>query len=68
MKTTEIKEADEWFRLHDIRTIIEDDNSIYIVCGYGHEVQISNGEISYRAELYRNLKENNLIKEKYNGK
>jgi uncharacterized protein YrrD len=49
-------EANEWFKLQDIQSFIDDDISVYIVVGDGFEIQISSAEISYRAELFRNYK------------
>ena len=54
----EVKEANNWFKLHDIQSFIYD-NTVYIVAGQGFEVQISTAEIAYRAQLYR---DNNNLK------
>lgn len=47
-----IKNAEEWFKLHDIPTTI-DDGSIYVQVQDGFELQLSKAEIEYRAELYK---------------
>ena len=48
---TTIQYAEEWFKLHDIPTII-DDGSIYVQTQDGFELQLSTAEVEYRAELY----------------
>jgi hypothetical protein len=52
-------QAEEWFKLHDILTFVYDSN-IYISVG-NFEFKLCNSEVRYRAELYKRLKENNLI-------
>lgn len=52
MKT--INYAEEWFKLHDIPTTI-DDGSIYIQTQDGFELQLSIAEVEYRADLYKEL-------------
>ena len=47
-----IKNAEEWFKLHDIPTTI-DDGSIYVQVQDGFELQLSTAEVEYRAELYK---------------
>lgn len=51
-----VKNAEEWFKLHDIPTTI-DDGSILVKVGIGgdYEVQLSTAEINYRAELYKGI-------------
>lgn len=51
---TTIEYAEEWFKLHDIPTIV-DDLSIYVKVDHDFEIQISTAEIEYRAELYKQL-------------
>ena len=53
---TTIQYAEEWFKLHDIPTTI-DDGSIYVKVGIGgdYEVQLSTAEVEYRAELYKSI-------------
>ena len=48
---TTIQYAEEWFKLHDIPTIIYD-GSIYVQTQDGFELQLSTAEVEYRAELY----------------
>ena len=48
---TTIQYAEEWFKLHDIPTIV-DDGSIYVQVQDGFELQLSTAEVEYRAELY----------------
>lgn len=52
---TTIQYAEEWFKLHDIPTTI-DDGSIYVQAQDGFELQLSTAEVKYRAELYKQLK------------
>lgn len=59
----ETLEANEWFKLQDIPTFIDSDDTLYIEVGDGFEIQISTAEVSYRAELFRNLEKQNLIKD-----
>jgi len=54
MTTEKLEQAEEWFKLHDIPTIV-DDGSIYVQTQDGFELQLSTAEIEYRAELYSNL-------------
>lgn len=49
---TTIQYAEEWFKLHDIPTII-DDGSICVQVQDGFELQLSTAEVEYRAELYK---------------
>ena len=51
---TTIQYAEEWFKLHDIPTIV-DDGSIYVQVQDGFELQLSTAEVEYRAELYKQL-------------
>lgn len=50
---TNIDKAYNYFVIHDIGVTI-DDGSLYIMVNdlEGHEVQLSQSEIDYRAELY----------------
>jgi len=50
---TKIEYAEQWFRLHDIPTLV-DDGSIYVNIDGHFELQLSTSEIEYRAELYLN--------------
>ncbi len=51
---TTIQYAEEWFKLHDIPTIIySDDGGIYVQVQDGFELQLSTAEVEYRAELYK---------------
>jgi len=50
-------EANEWFKLQDIQSFICDETSVYVVVGDEFEIQISPAEISHRAELFRDYKE-----------
>lgn len=52
-KIQELNDANEWFKLHDIQSFIDDDNSLYVVVGDGFEIQLSSSEVSYRAELLK---------------
>ena len=65
MKTTELKNANEWFKIHDIPTSILEQvgrkgYSLYIDIG-NFELQLAEEEIQYRANEYIRLKENNLL-------
>ena len=63
MKTTELKNANEWFKIHDIPTSIlmgKKGHSLYIDIG-NFELQLAEEEIQYRANEYIRLKENNLL-------
>jgi hypothetical protein len=55
----ELKRANEWFKMHDIQSFIDDDNSLYIVVGDGFEIQLSPSEVSYRAQLFETYINNN---------
>ena len=55
-------QAEEWFKLHDILTFVDDSN-MYISVG-NFEFKLCNSEVRYRAEQYKRLVENNLIKKK----
>lgn len=55
MDIQEIIDAEKWFALHEYATTIVDGSSLYIDL-YDFEFQLSTSEVSYRAELYRNLK------------
>ena len=48
---TTIEYAKEWFKLHDIPTIVEG-GSIYVKVDQEFELQISTEEVEHRAELY----------------
>jgi len=48
----EVKLALKWFKENDV-SAYEDDGSIYVVAGRDADVQISNADVSYRAELQR---------------
>lgn len=54
-----IDEAQEWFKVHNINTFVNDSNT-YIEVG-DFEFKLCNYEVRYRAEEYKRLKENNLI-------
>jgi hypothetical protein len=54
MTTEKLEQAEGWFKLHDIPTIV-DDGSIYVQTDDGFELQLSTAEIEYRAELYSNF-------------
>ena len=63
METKELKNANEWFKIHDIPTSIlvgKKGQSLYINIG-NFELQLAKEEIQYRANEYIRLKENNLI-------
>ena len=49
---TTIQYAEEWFKLHEIPTIV-DDGSIYVKVDHDFELQLSTAEVEYRAELYK---------------
>mgnify|MGYP007047555708 FL=1 len=51
--------AQEWFKIHNIPTLIYN-NTIYYNEG-SFEFELSKDEIIYRAEEYTRLKKNNLI-------
>ena len=55
----ELKFANEWFKLHDIQSFIDDENYLFIVAGNGFEIQLSSAEISYRAQLFETYINNN---------
>ena len=55
----ELKFANEWFKLHDIQSFIDDENYLFIVAGNGFEIQLSSVEISYRAQLFETYINNN---------
>ncbi len=56
---TTIQYAEEWFKLHDIPTTI-DDGSMYVQVQDGFELQLSTAEVEYRADLYKEfIKSNN---------
>ena len=61
METETLRNADRWFALHDINTFIHKDK-IYIDTE-AFELELSEKEIEYRAELYVNLKNKNLLKQ-----
>jgi hypothetical protein len=48
----EVKLALKWFEENDV-SAYEDDGSIYVVAGRDADLEISNAEVSYRAELQR---------------
>ena len=50
MKTQRLKLALQWFKDNDVPAY-EDDGSIYVQAGRDADVQISETEISYRADL-----------------
>tara|TARA_R110001592_G_C12818085_1_gene718693 strand:+ start:50 stop:256 length:207 start_codon:yes stop_codon:yes gene_type:complete len=54
-----IDEAQEWFKVHNINTFVNDSNTYIEVAGF--EFKLCNYEVRYRAEEYKRLKENNLI-------
>ena len=56
-----LKQAKEWFKIHDMPTLIYN-NTIYYNEG-SFELELSKDEIIYRAKEYTKLKTNNLIKE-----
>ena len=48
----EVELALKWFEENDV-SAYEDDGSIYVVAGRDADLEISNAEVSYRAELQR---------------
>ena len=48
----EVKLALKWFEENDV-SAYEDDGSIYVVAGRDADLEISNAEVNYRAELQR---------------
>jgi len=59
---THRNQDEEWFKLHDISTCVDDSNT-YISVGI-FEFKLCNSEVRYRAEQYKRLIKNNLIKKK----
>tara|TARA_R110002050_G_scaffold60661_2_gene134488 strand:+ start:371 stop:562 length:192 start_codon:yes stop_codon:yes gene_type:complete len=55
MESNQIKYAEEWFKLQDIPTVYNE-KSLYVIAGAHWELELSNEEINYRAELYTNSK------------
>ena len=55
--------AEKWFILHDIPTVVTDED-IYIQTQQGFELQLSTEEVEYRAELYL---ESELHRVKFNN-
>jgi hypothetical protein len=51
MENKQIKYAEEWFKLQDIPTVYNK-KSLYVIVGADWELELSNKEINYRAELY----------------
>jgi hypothetical protein len=51
MASKQIKYAEEWFKLQDIPTVYSE-KSLYVIAGPDWELELSNKEINYRAELY----------------
>ena len=47
----------KWFESEDIMAF-QDGESIYVVAGAHFEVEITPEEVSYRAELYKSIMEN----------
>lgn len=54
MTKNTLKHALKWFEIHDINAF-QDDGSIYINIDGHFELQISNAEIEYRANLNKEL-------------
>ena len=46
-------QAEEWFKLHNIRTFVNNNNT-YIDLG-NFEFKLCNSEVRYRAELYKKI-------------
>ena len=57
-----IQDAEQWFKAHDIPTYVDISNKTIFVKSGNFELELSADEIIYRAELFRELKENDLIK------
>lgn len=55
-----LKNAHDWFKVHDINTFISK-GKLYINSG-NFEFELSEEEIAYRAKEYKRLNQNNLIK------
>ena len=55
-----LKKANKWFRVHNIDTFINHGKMYINEGGFGFE--LSSEEIMYRAEEYKRLKRDNLIK------
>ena len=51
MANKQIKYAEKWFKLQDIPTVYNK-KSLYVIVGPHWELELSNKEINYRAELY----------------
>lgn len=62
--TETIQDAEQWFRIHDIPTYVDISNKTIYVKSEDFELELSADEIIYRAELFRELIENDLIKNK----
>ncbi len=62
MKKQDLIDANEWFKVHNIQSFIHRNNTLYVVVDYDFELQLSNAETLYRAEEFRRLKEQDLIK------
>ena len=56
-----LKHAEQWFKIHEIKTYIYNDSLYYNEGSF--EFELSKDEILYRAKEYTRLKTNNLIKE-----
>ena len=59
---TTIKYAENWFKLQNISTIIQDDK-MYISDGH-FEFELSTEEINYRAECYLDSEKQKVINNK----
>lgn len=53
-----LNDAIEWLKIHNINGFINDEK-ILIVCGDSFELELSDDEIIFRAQLYIDSKNNN---------